>query len=119
MWKWLKNSLLFNVALFILVLLIGAGAYRIVRQAYWVSQEARETEKKIEKLVKKKQELEAYLAELETAEAVRREAKERLNLKLPEETVVVVVPEKKDLPTLPSPNFWERVKLFLGSIIAR
>lgn len=46
---------------------------------------------KIAELTKKREELEEYLAELKTVEAVKREAKERFNLKLPGEEVAVVV----------------------------
>lgn len=74
--------------------------------------ESEETTKKIDGLKRKKQELEAALAEIQTKEAVEREAKARLNLKKPGEEVVVVVPEKKINAPQPVPvNVWSRFML--------
>lgn len=73
--------------------------------------EAKDREEKIIELNQKKAELEAYIAELQSREAIEREAKERLNLKLPGEEVVIVVPEK-DSPEEAPKNIWDKIKSF-------
>ena len=70
---------------------------------------------KIEQLKAKKRELETALTEIQTKEAVEREAKERLNLKNPGEQVVVIVPEKKDNQSEEqSMSFWAKFKSFFS-----
>ena len=95
MWQIFKKSILANIAFLALSILVGYGAYNVVFQALVLRGESRGTDVKIQALLKKKAELEQYTAELQSRQAVEREAKERLNLKLPGEEVVVVVPEKK------------------------
>ena len=117
MWVKIKRSVVINFFLLSLTLLIGYGALRGVLQALELRKEAKGKEKKIEELLEKKVELERYLAELENAEVVKREAKERLNLKEPGENVVVVVPvEEETSPTEPvAGNFWAKIKMFVSS----
>lgn len=117
MWAKIKSSIVINVFLLLLVFLVGYGALRGVWQALDLGKEAESKEKKIAELLEKKGELERYLAELKNAESVKREAKERLNLKELGETVVVVVPEVVEAtPTEPMvENFWSRVKVFITS----
>ena len=82
-----------------------------------MNREARSNQEKIEELTKKKQELEAYLAELSTDEAIKREAKERLNLKEPGEEVVVVAAEEAGAEkNQENPSFWDRVKNLFSAL---
>lgn len=78
--------------------------------------ESEEVNQKIAELRQKKAQLEAYVEELQTKEAVERRAKERLNLKKPgEEVVVVMPPEKKEEPqTHEATTTWEKIKEFFG-----
>lgn len=92
--KWVKDSALFHIFLLILSAAVGYGSYRMARQAWSVYRESAGNRKKIEELKQKKQELQAYLERLQTPGEVERQAKERLNLKLPGEQVIVVVAEK-------------------------
>lgn len=89
----LKAMIRFAINIILLVLLIAAGyaAYNLGYDAWQSWLESHSIKQQIEELTKKKNNLEAYLAELKTVEAVKREAKERFNLKLPGEEVAVVV----------------------------
>lgn len=93
MFKILKRSLFLNILLLVVALVVGYGAHRVLYQAVAARREASIQQEKIQSLLKKKAELEVYLDELKNSEAIRREAKERLNLKLPGEEVLVVVPD--------------------------
>lgn len=120
MWVKIKSSIIINIFLLSLVFLVGYGALRGVGQALDLGKEAEDKKNKIEELMGKKGELERYLAELKNAESVKREAKERLNLKEFGETVVVVVPEGEEgvsLQTVEPPTFWFKIKTFVGSLL--
>lgn len=96
--------------LILLAISVSYSAARMVRDVFIVRTESKEVVKKIEELTRKKQELELALAEIQTKEAIEREAKARLNLKNPGEEVVVVVPEKKVSAPQDSPvSFWSRL----------
>ena len=90
--SWIKNSFLINVIFLLLVFLTAYGAFKLVREAKDINKESQKLEERAAKLVLRNQELGRNLAELETEEAVEKRAKERLNLKLPGEQVVVVAP---------------------------
>lgn len=94
MWDKLKQSLLLNFILVGVCVFTAYASYHMLRQAVELSRSIRNDRQKIRELTQKKSELEAYLAERETPEAIEREAKERLNLKLSGEEVVVVIPPK-------------------------
>lgn len=111
-----KKSITANIVLVILVFIVGYSAFNVIKQALGFRQEAKNAEEKVRELTAKKEELEAYLAELETPEAIEREAKERLNLKKIGEEVVVVVPKEEKGPSPSNPSFWERVKSFFAGI---
>lgn len=83
----------FFINLFLLFLLVAAGfaAYNLGYDAWKLWAESHGLKQQITELTRKKEELEDYLAELKTVEAVKREAKERFNLKLSGEEVAVVV----------------------------
>ena len=118
MWSYIKNSLLLNGILFILVFILGYSAWSMVRQTIFLSDEARELERKKEELIRKKEYLEERLAELEIKDTIEREAKERLNLKQPGERVVVVVPEKKGEPKEnKEQNMWSRMRQFFIDLL--
>lgn len=94
-----KNAKLINLGLLALALWVGYSAVGMARNTLTLKKEARANEEKIAELTQKKAVLEAFIAELNSKEAVEREAKRRLNLKLPGEEVVVVVPEEKKAET--------------------
>lgn len=116
MWHKLKNSIVFNIFIIALAAFLSVSAYRTVKQSFMVREQTAAEREQIEELKNKKAELEAYLAELQTKEAIEREAKAELNLKLPGEEVVVVVPGKKENAPeeAPKPTFWERIKLWFS-----
>lgn len=91
MWPRIKNSIAANLVLLLVAFMTAYGALNLARYGWGLRNESREVQKRIEELVKKKQELDRYRAELETKEAAEKRAKERLNLKLPGEKVVVLV----------------------------
>lgn len=118
MWQKVKNSIWLNILLLAAAGFFAYHAFFMVRDAVLLKQEERARAEEIDKVLKKKAELEAYLREIETKEAVVREAKERFNLKLSGEKVVVVVPddvrETEAEAREPTASLWERVKsLFL------
>ena len=109
----LKKSFVINVILIIGGVVVSYSAARMVRDALTMHTQSAEMIQKIEQLKAKKQELEAQLTELQTKEAVERQAKERLNFKKTGEQVVVVIPEKKQVQQSISPlSFWEKFKSF-------
>ncbi|MBI2056030.1 MAG: cell division protein FtsL [Candidatus Sungbacteria bacterium] len=116
MWKTLKNSIIVNIIIITLAVFLSISAYRTVKQAFVVREQTVEERKQIEELKNKKEELEAYLVELQTKEAIEREAKAELNLKLPGEEVVVVVPEKKEnIPEEPTrATLWDSIKIWFN-----
>lgn len=108
-----NHSFFVTVLLVVIAAAVGYGGARMVLNAFALRGESYEVQQQIEELKNRKEELEARIAELQNGEAVRREAKERLNLKLPGENVVVVVPEKQEVPdTSSSGSFWRRVIIF-------
>ena len=117
-WSRIKRSFVFHILLASVAAVLGYGLIDVMRQASFLSKESKSAEEKVKELTQKKQELEVYLRELETREALEREAKARLNLKKPGENVVVVVPDKKseEVPREVPQDFWERAKNFLYSL---
>ncbi len=111
MWGKMKQSVVFNIGIALLAIFVVSGTYRMVEQAFSAQEGAKEEVGKIEELKQKKSVLEASLEELKTKDAVTREAKERLNYKLPGEEVVVVVPEKKaaEVSSSSTPTFWQKI----------
>ena len=91
-----KSPLVILSFLLALLLITGWGTYNIVYRAFSFYKESRETESKIQGLLKNKDKLESDLRELQSQSAVAREAKNRLNLKSPGEEVLVVVDDKKN-----------------------
>lgn len=109
--RYLKKSILVNVALIGLAMVVSYNAARMVRNAIVLRAQSADMTKKIEELRLKKQELEAELVQIQTKEATEREAKERLNMKKSGEEVVVVVPEKKDNIVTASPSaIWNTMR---------
>lgn len=110
MWQYLKTSVFVNALLLAFAVFLAYKAALMAGDVMRVRKEAEDTQKRIAELTHKKQELEQYLAELETAQAIEREAKERLNVKRPGEEVVVVVPEQKKeerVEEARNDTFWE------------
>ena len=110
-----KKSFFINIALIIVAAAVSYSAAHMVQNALNVRVQSADMTQSIEQLKVKKQELEVLLTELQTKEAVEREAKERLNLKKPGEQVVVVVPEKKDSSPAKQPmSLWEKFMSFFN-----
>ena len=117
MWPKIKNSIFLNIILLGLAVWAGLGAVKMAVQAFSLHKEAQDDQRKIEELSRKKTELEAYIAELQSREAIEREAKKRLNLKLPGEEVVVVVPEEgSNGPESTEKSIWEKIKFFSSNL---
>lgn len=114
MWHRITSSVLFNLFSLILVSFLLWNAVRMGQEAFVLRKERMNLEGEVAALIQKKSMLEARFAELNTRQAVEREAKARLNLKLPGEEVVVVVPqEKKEQAAEVSKDLWSRVLQFL------
>jgi cell division protein FtsB len=111
-----KKSVVIPILLILVVIFIGSRAVRMVWDTVLLYRESQDVEAQIEELVQKKQELEAYIAEFESSEAVRREAKERRNLKNSGEQVVVVLPdEPSQTEQGDNKNLWDSIKTFFFS----
>ena len=122
MWPRIKNSIIVNLALALLAGLTLYGAFNLARYGLELKKESRGALKRAEELARKNRELEASLAELQTKEAAERRAKERLNLKLPGEKVVVLVPPDSSASQINSSQIsgflkiWSQVKNFFVKI---
>ncbi len=112
-----KNSPIVTILLVVFAAVVGYAAYNISRQAFTLGGEAEDARRKIEELTQKKKELEAYLEEIQTRQAAEREAKQRLNLKLPGEEVVVVEEPQISSPENQEMGFWGRIRAFLGRFL--
>lgn len=112
----LKTSFLVNIILAFAVFGVVWSGIRMGVQALSMRRESEDMNRKIAELRQKKAQLEAYVQELQTKEAVERRAKERLNLKKPgEEVVVVMPPEKKEEPQAhEATTTWDKIKGFFG-----
>lgn len=111
--SYFKKPFIINIVLILVAVIASYSAARMVRSAFIMHAQSAEMAKKIEDLKGKKQQLEGAIAEIQTKEAVEREAKARLNLKKPGEEVVVVVPPKKsDLPAEKPASFWSAFMSF-------
>jgi len=117
MWGYFRKSIVLNLLFFVAVIFVGYSAYNMVKGALVLRQEWHDIKQKVGDLGQKKLQLEASLAELETKEAMEREAKSRFNLKNPGEEVVVVVSDKKDNGEAGGPaNVWSRIKSFFKGL---
>lgn len=122
--SWIKNSIFANLALLLLAVLAAYGAFNLARYGLELKKESQGVQKKIEELARKNRGLESALAELDTKEAVERRAKERLNLKLPGEKVVVLVPQDLSANQTNQAQisvffkFWNQAKNFFNKISA-
>ena len=87
------------VAAFILAVAVGAMAvavWREIRRSIAVEDRAREVRRAVEKLAADREALARMLAALRDPAVLEREAKVQLNLRRPDEQVVVVVPDGGD-----------------------
>ena len=118
-WK-IKNSLPLNILIAFGAIGVLSGLWKIAAESNSLEAELRATGAKLDALRVEKSQLSARLAELETPEAIERQAKEKLNLKMKGEMVVVVVPERvSDEATSTPQTFWIRVKTFFGHMFGR
>ena len=88
------------------------SGFFVVKQMLALRGEENDLQLKKMKLLEKKAALESELSELQTREGIEREAKERFNLKMPGEKVVIVVPESTESATSSESHkksFWERI----------
>lgn len=117
MWHYIKNSILINLILLMFAFVLGYAAFPMIKQAILVRREAEDLRSSLEELRVRKKELEAALVEFEQPEAVRREAKERLNLKRQGERVVVVVPEAENIEEeYGLETFWHKLRSFFPGL---
>ena len=124
LWIRTKHSLLFNMFLLFLAGGLLLGFINIIRQAIYFKDQSEVLNQRVAELTQKKQELEAHIAELGTAQVQEREAKGRLNVKKPGEEVVVVVPEQKKQEgtgaAVPVPaSFWKRIEMFFDRVFGK
>ena len=118
-WK-IKNSLPLNILIAFGAIGILSGLWKIAAESRSLEAEVRVTGAKLDALRVKKSQLSTRLAELETPEAIERQAKEKLNLKMKGETVVVVVPERQSDQATSTPlTLWEKIKSFFGNMSGR
>lgn len=75
---------------------MGVAVWREVRRSITVEDRAREVRRSVEKLAADRDVLARMLAALRDPAALEREAKVQLNLRRPDEQVVVVVPDGSD-----------------------
>jgi len=116
MWTKIKGSLSLNLMLMVIAGVVGASVVRMASQGLGLYAEVRGTEARATALERKKVELIARLAELDTPEVIERVAKARLNLKNQGERVVVVTDEQESHTPVPPASFWQKVKRFLRGI---
>lgn len=90
-WSWPPVLLGLAVVAFFLV----SSATRITYRYLGIRNEREAIDRKVRELRAEKERLEELIKHAESPQAVERLAKERLNLKKPEEEVVVVSPEKE------------------------
>lgn len=110
MWSSLRRSIFFHIGLAVLAVLVVRGVYALTTQGLALSRDLRARQQHIEELRNKKADLERRLSEAQLPAVVERVAKDRLNLKLPGEEVVVVPSENKDMHSSSTPSFIEKVK---------
>lgn len=118
-WDFLTSPLAaFGLAILALLLLISAG--RIGIRATGILRERGALAERLSLLKSENEKLAHSVATANSAEAVERLAKERLNLKNPGEEVVVVTPER----ALASANgnagagFWQYLRMRFGSFFS-
>ncbi len=121
MWHRITRSLSINVALGVLAFLSLVSAASLMRQAIQISRDSATAARRLDELMVHKKELETAIRAAGTEEAVRYKAKARLNLKNPGENIVVVLPDKKEIPPAPgdATMWWERMANFFSRIISR
>jgi len=109
--KWIKHSLLFHIFLLVVASAIGYASFPMVKQALALYRESAGNRAKIAELKQKKRELEQYLEYIQSPGAIVEQARERLNLKLSGEQVVVVITQRasstQERAELTGRKFWE------------
>ncbi len=109
-----RYSIFFTLGLLLLTVLTLWGAFALARSGIEKAREYRAARARLESLRQKKEALEVELRALERPETIERIAKERLNLKRPGETVVVVPPAPTSSDVAPSLSWWERVRQWIS-----
>lgn len=104
--SYIKNSLFLHIVLFIFAVVVGYGSLRVAREGIIAYRERAAHQEKIQSLTEKKHTLEKELARMLAPGVEEREAKERLNLKLPGEHVVVVLPDALKVQQSPYTKGW-------------
>jgi cell division protein FtsL len=113
MWEKIKASLPLNILIAIGVVGALTGLAGIAREAVALRAEYAAAQAKITALREERDHLSRRIAQMETPEAIEREAKEKLNLKNKGESVVVVVPGRAVAPAgSPSSAWWARIRDF-------
>lgn len=109
-----SKSLFFIVSLgFLVVFLIFAfvvSNWKIQKKRSELKAQIEQIEKEIERVEKRNQELRAGISQGLTEISLEREAREKFNLKKPEEKVVtVLLPEEEEKETSEKKSFWKKI----------
>ncbi len=107
-----------NILLLSAAASVAVGAARMTHSTLALRAEVKMSEKILEEMAAKKQELLRRLAEQDAPETVEYQAKARMNLKNPGEEVVVVVPDEPPAPAIPQSGLWQRVRNFFSNFLA-
>ena len=115
MWPRIKHSFWANALLALAAVAVAVGAARLWGETVALVRERDGARAAAERLVGERAENNRRLAEYDTAAAVEREAKARLNLKKPGEVVVVAVEVARMSATSSPSAWWRRVIRFFGA----
>ena len=121
MWNRITHSLSINAALAVLAVFCFVSAASLARQAIQISRDSAAAARRLDELTAHKKELEAATRAAGMEETIRYKAKARFNLKNPGENIVVVLPDKKEVPAdaAGDNSLWERIKSFFGGLFRR
>lgn len=119
------SSKLFTIFLVLLIILLGFSVARIYNLRLNMERENEGLQAKTEEMKKNNESLEKFLANLSNPSFLEKQAKIKLNYKLPGENVVFVYPEKSvDKAATPSESFkselskFDNLKKWLNSLLA-
>lgn len=108
------SGLLFGIFLIILVLLSTTAFivsnWKIQKKRSELKVQTEQLEKEIKEAERRNQELRAGISQSLTETSLEREARERFNLKKPEEQVVTVLPaEEEEKKIEENKSFWQKI----------
>lgn len=112
----IKHSAPLGVALALLAVAVAAGAARMTRDTLVLRAELAAAERRRAEIAEKKRDLARRLEEQDALEYAEYRAKATLNLKHPDEEVVVVVPDAAPAAVPPPAGLWQRFRDLLSKI---